>query len=495
MFMPLLPVLIGCSLIVLGPTPPEPPRIPRGDPPPIRVVEQVSNLPVHAATLGQEPPILQIRNIRTGQVIRPSDRSPPAPRDPIVVFDNLSSPNSSAMLNIAYVHAGSYDGSDPSQEARILPLGERTAVPNFNMAYRDIPNGIPAPTDIVWNDYASDPALWPGQPTTNNWLRQVELVLYLRNNFPIPPATTPATRHDTIRVLFFSADGTVFHDGFAVTYTSPPNYNAYFHATFDLSAFNPPLAASRDGLIMLDWAEPNDVGVGAMFAGGDLSFPGFPTPESLITTGSADPLAWAFADGATGNASHPGGVDPGFDGDPAVVSYLDVLNTGALTNWQVGGVIAALAHDFPCRVTIVPSAVQTGACTVAHPFACFLTTRADCLAQNGTYLGDGAPCPPTPQGACVITLPAPSCVQTTEADCLRAGGMYRGDNAPCPSACRCDFNDSGALNSQDFFDFIQCLFTGTCPPGHTGDFNGNGTTDSQDFFDFLGCLFSPPPGC
>ena len=34
-------------------------------------------------------------------------------------------------------------------------------------------------------------------------------------------------------------------------------------------------------------------------------------------------------------------------------------------------------------------------------------------------------------------------------------------NGPC-SACRCDFNDDGNLNSQDFFDFLACFFQG-CP--------------------------------
>jgi hypothetical protein len=305
----------------------------------------------------------------------------------------------------------------------------------------------------------------------------------------------PQIRTDTVRVLFFSADGLVFHDGIEVVYHTPANYVAYFHESWDVSQFDPPLSVPDHGLIMLDWIQPNNPGVGAMFAGGDFSTPGFPLPETLVTVGSTDDMYWAFADGATGNADHPEGVDPAFDGDPASRSYLDILNTGALTNWQVGGVIVALAHDFPCRLTVTPSGEQTGACTMAHPFSCFVTTRADCLAQSGTYLGDNVPCPPPPRGACVVTVPAPSCAVITESECAAAGGTYLGDGVACPAPCPCDFNGSSALNSQDFFDFILCFFGGACPPGRTADFNSSGAVDSQDFFDFLSCLFSPPPGC
>lgn len=53
-------------------------------------------------------------------------------------------------------------------------------------------------------------------------------------------------------------------------------------------------------------------------------------------------------------------------------------------------------------------------------------------------------------------------------------------------ACPCDWNVSGAVNSQDFFDFIGGFF------GGGADFNNDGSTTSQDFFDFLACFFA---GC
>jgi hypothetical protein len=63
---------------------------------------------------------------------------------------------------------------------------------------------------------------------------------------------------------------------------------------------------------------------------------------------------------------------------------------------------------------------------------------------------------------------------------------------PCEGDCACDFNNSGELNSQDFFDFLNCFFTPGCADA---DFNNSGAVNSQDFFDFLNCFFVPPAGC
>jgi hypothetical protein len=60
-----------------------------------------------------------------------------------------------------------------------------------------------------------------------------------------------------------------------------------------------------------------------------------------------------------------------------------------------------------------------------------------------------------------------------------------GNNAtPC---CRGDFNQSGALEVQDIFDYLNAWFA-TFP---AADFNGGGL-DVQDIFDFLNAWFG---GC
>ncbi len=79
------------------------------------------------------------------------------------------------------------------------------------------------------------------------------------------------------------------------------------------------------------------------------------------------------------------------------------------------------------------------------------------------------------------------------------GGSYRvrvsntcGESMSNPAiltvtaACPCDWNASGTLSSQDFFDFIAAFFI------DNADYNNDGQTTSQDFFDFLACFFA---GC
>ncbi len=82
-------------------------------------------------------------------------------------------------------------------------------------------------------------------------------------------------------------------------------------------------------------------------------------------------------------------------------------------------------------------APPTGACC-APDGSCSVLTEADCLAQGGTYYGDGSfcipnPCPP-PLGACC--LPSGECVLTSADICIGSGGTYQGDGTVCdPNPC------------------------------------------------------------
>lgn len=58
----------------------------------------------------------------------------------------------------------------------------------------------------------------------------------------------------------------------------------------------------------------------------------------------------------------------------------------------------------------------------------------------------------------------------------------------CPPLCAGDFNADGAVNSQDYFDFITAFFA----LNGAADFNHDTFINSQDYFDFLGAFFG---GC
>ena len=62
----------------------------------------------------------------------------------------------------------------------------------------------------------------------------------------------------------------------------------------------------------------------------------------------------------------------------------------------------------------------------------------------------------------------------------------RANGSVIATPCIGDWNSSGEVNSQDFFDFLTSFFAGAA------DFNCSSTTDSQDFFDFLSAFFA---GC
>jgi len=96
-------------------------------------------------------------------------------------------------------------------------------------------------------------------------------------------------------------------------------------------------------------------------------------------------------------------------------------------------------------------------------------------------------------GAGSIDLSGPSGEQTPPAAGSSVLFTYNSDPGNlCPGGgpvCACDWNQSGQVNSQDYFDFLVNFFN------NDADYNEDNVTNSQDFFDFLVCFFDLPDPC
>jgi hypothetical protein len=68
------------------------------------------------------------------------------------------------------------------------------------------------------------------------------------------------------------------------------------------------------------------------------------------------------------------------------------------------------------------------------------------------------------------------------------GGATTYSFTVAPPACRADWNQSGDVNSADFFDFLNAFFASD----PAADFNADSIVNSQDFFEFLAAFFA---GC
>jgi hypothetical protein len=214
--------------------------------------------------------------------------------------------------------------------------------------------------------------------------------------------------------------------------------------------------------------------------------------------------------------------DPCFVAPPTCCNAFPTTDTGGLAsptnNWLFGidcGPFGCPANGGWARFSQLPSFCRpsgdwvmratwqsvncsdpVGACCLANGM-CDIRTQAACNDAGGGYRGDNVTC-----GA-VNCLTGACCIGTlclggiSESQCNDNNGAYQGNGTvcgqnTCTPACPCDFNGSGTLSSQDFFDFLSCFFVEGCTEA---DYNNSGQVNSQDFFEFLSCFFAAPGGC
>ncbi len=142
--------------------------------------------------------------------------------------------------------------------------------------------------------------------------------------------------------------------------------------------------------------------------------------------------------------------------------------------------VFVLGHNNP------PPRPTTGACCSAGG-ACELVILSACAAGNtwdNASVCTSNPCAVIVAGACCNGA---SCTIIDAANCA---GWYRGDGSACAttSCCVADYDQSGVVNVQDIFGFLNGWFSAD----PRADINGVGGLNVQDIFDFLSAWFA---GC
>jgi hypothetical protein len=178
------------------------------------------------------------------------------------------------------------------------------------------------------------------------------------------------------------------------------------------------------------------------------------------------------------------------------------IDSGVLTADLCGSTFDTVLAAYPLACPALPGtalACNDDSCGLQSSISFPVAAGVSYLLRIGGYggqMGTGTMNVLATRSVGRCCLPSGNCIVTDEASCTDRAGTYGGHGTTCPPSgrcdtpvCRADFNNDHALNSQDFFDFLQAFFTAD----PRADFNSDGPVNSQDFFDFLTAFFAGCP--
>jgi hypothetical protein len=267
------------------------------------------------------------------------------------VYNTLDCQDCFAGLNIARNDPDCYlPGGDCDGEIYILPLNRTPVLFGDEIVQApvfDDGQGSSWITDIFLDDYQADDDTW-GDTSQLEPLVAFSTFAWTYNNYG-----SGVDKTFLFSCFWFSANGMEFYSGWTWELPALVGENWMYEAV--AGTIDEPLDPADtfeipcEGLLCLDYANEtleghDDGGAFAFFLGGDLADIDFPYPTDLYALGYNDELWWA-----AGGIDDPN-IDPDWDGEPGL-SYLDVINTGHLVNWDFASHAGQLGHGYPTKMS------------------------------------------------------------------------------------------------------------------------------------------------
>jgi len=451
-----------------------------------------------------KPTLVMMENIETGAFVVPGQDQGNQPRVDSVAFDNYHTLNDEG-LNFSWVDAESYDddGILGPNAGAINGFIFASANPNAqDAAGNDVSaplftNGTPNDTsddyltDIVIDDYVSDPINWGGDLSE---LRRLNTFSQVNLSVPFdePPFTdtngTPGdtsddifldgTRRNPRRYLWMGVNdnGTPndptddfgdFGGGIISTWAIPPATNGFFTADPSDVAFLD-VQIPGAGFIYHDWQNTSNLG--------DTSAPGFP-PDSGIPSLTGDAgLAYVLGGGDIG--ANP--VDPNGNPIPAPTDPLFDLIGGTFHGDGTGNGLPRFENIGWLWGPSVTPPLDAGTTLFSEILQQILGTGPGTFGQNlgvnwgfvGFNDNDGDAFDGDSEAPHNIPF-----AFTVEAD----------PGNPCPADLTGPNGEpDGVLDANDFFQYLALFAAGDPAADLTGP-NGDpdGVIDANDFFEYL----------